>query len=301
MMRTGGLWGLVFGLYVYDNAIAFHTIAPTAAQRDRLLGTMASNGGLKALLGDTHQINTLGGFTDWRAIGVTGLVASVWGLLAATKALRGEESAGRWELFLAGQTTQRRAAAGVLAGLGAGVLAMYLLTALLTIGVGARPSVSIGPGQGMFFAMAVVAPAAMFAAVGAVASEVMPTQSRAAGLSGAVFGAAFMLRALGDATSSARWLVDASPLGWVEQLHPLTGAQPLWLLPIAGLVVACTVATVLLADRDLDASLLADSGAPSSPAGWPPLWWPGSSTARWRSRPARPSPRPVRCAGSPAA
>jgi ABC-2 type transport system permease protein len=260
MMRTGAVWGLVFGLYVYDNAVAFDTIAPTAAQRDRLLGTMASNAGLKALLGDTHQITTLGGFTDWRAIGVAGLVASVWGLLAATKALRGEESAGRWELFLAGLTTQRRATAGVLAGLGAGVLAMYALTALLTIAVGTRPSVRIGPAESMFFAVAVVAAAAMFAAVGTVASEVMPTRSRAAGLSGAVFGAAFMLRALGDATSSVHWLVDVSPLGWVEQLHPLTGAQPLWLLPIAGLVAACTVATVLLADRDLDASLLADSG-----------------------------------------
>ena len=34
MMRTGAVWGLVFGLYVYDNAVAFHTIAPTTAQRD---------------------------------------------------------------------------------------------------------------------------------------------------------------------------------------------------------------------------------------------------------------------------
>jgi ABC-2 type transport system permease protein len=260
MVRTGALWGLVFGLYVYDNAVAFHTIAPTAAQRDRLLSTMAGNAGLKALLGDTRRITTLGGFTDWRAIGITALVASIWGLLAATKALRGEESAGRWELVLAGQTTQRRATAGVLAGLGAGVLAMYVLTAMLAVVVGTRPSVRIGPGQAMFFALAVVAAAAMFAAIGALASEVMPTRSRAAGLSAVVFGAAFMLRALGDATSSAHWLVYASPLGWVEQLRPLTGAQPLWLLPIAGLVATCGVATVLLADRDLGASLLADSG-----------------------------------------
>jgi polyether ionophore transport system permease protein len=41
-------------------------------------------------------------------------------------------------------------------------------------------------------------------------------------------------------------------------LHPLTDAQPLWLLPIAGLIAACAVATVLLAGRDLGASLLAD-------------------------------------------
>ena len=259
LLRTGALWGLVFGLYGYDNAVAFHTIAPTSAQRDRLLSTMASNAGLKALLGDTHQITTLGGFTDWRAIGIITLVASIWGMLAATRALRGEESAGRWELFLAGQTTPRRAAANALAGLGVGVVAMYVMTALLTVLVGTRPNVDIGAGQAMFFAAAAVAGAAMFAAVGAVASEVSPTRSRAAGLSAAVFGAAFMLRALGDSASSAHWLVYASPLGWVEQLHPLTGGHPLWLLPITGLIAACVVATVLLADRDLGSSLLADS------------------------------------------
>jgi ABC-2 type transport system permease protein len=263
-MRTGALWGLVFGLYVYDNAFAFDSIAPTAPQRNRLLATMASNAGLKALLGDTHRITTRGGFTDWRAIGVTALVASIWGLLVATKTLRGEESAGRWELFLAGQTTPRRAAANALAGLGAGVLAMYVMTALLTALVGVRHNVGIGLGQSLFFALAVVAGAAMFAAIGAVASEVMPTRSRAAGMSAVVFGMTFMLRALGDSTSSAHWLVYVSPLGWVEQLHPLTDARPLWLLPIAGLVALCAVATVVLADRDLGTSVLADkdSAAP---------------------------------------
>lgn len=256
--RTGALWGLVFGLYVYDNAFAFHTIAPTAARRDSVLAPMARNAGLKALLGDTRQITTLGGFTDWRAIGVTALVASVWGLMTATKALRGEEAAGRWELFLSGLTTPRRAAANALAGLGSGILAMYALTALLTVLVGARADVGFSVGQSLLFAVAVVAGAAMFAAVGAVASELMPTRARAAGLSAAVFGAAFMLRALGDASSSAHWLVYVSPLGWVEQLHPLAGAQPLWLLPIFGLVTVCATAAVLLADRDLGDSLLAD-------------------------------------------
>ena len=257
-MRTGAVWGLVFGLYVYDNAVAFDTIASTASKRHSLLASMASNAGLKALLGDTRGITTRGGFTDWRAIGVTVLVASIWGLMAATKALRGEEAAGRWELFLAGQTTPRRAAAGALAGLGAGVAAMYVLTALLTALVGTRHDVGIGLGQSLLLALAVTAGAAMFAAVGAVASELMPTRSQAAELSGAVFGVAFMLRALGDATSSAHWLVYLSPLGWVEQLHPLTDAQPLWLLPIFGLVAGCAVATLVLADRDLGTSLLAD-------------------------------------------
>jgi polyether ionophore transport system permease protein len=256
--RVGAVWGLVFGLYVYDNAYAFDTIAKTAALRTQLLTAMASNAGLKALLGDTQQITTRGGFTDWRAIGVTTLVASIWGLLAATKAFRGEEAAGRWELFLAGQTTQRRAAANALAGLGAGVLAMYLLTALLTALAGARHDVGIGPGRSLFFAIAVVAGAAMFAGVGAVTSQLMATRARAAGAGAAVLGAAFMLRAVGDTTSSGHWLVYLSPLGWVEQLHPLTGPEPVWLLPICGLVALCAVVTVLLSGRDLGTSVLAD-------------------------------------------
>ncbi len=274
-MRSGAVWGLVFGLYVYDNAFAFDSIAPTAASRNQLLTAMGGNAGLKALLGDAHQITTRGGFTDWRAIGVTSLVAAIWALLAATKYLRGEEAAGRWELFLAGRTTMRRAALNALAGLGAGVLAMYVLTALLTTVVGTRPGVGISPGRSLLFALAVVASAAEFAAIGAVASELMHTRSRATGLTVAVFGAAFMVRALGDATASVHWLVYVSPLGWVEQLRPLAGAQPLWLLPIAGLVAVCAVATVLLADRDLGASVLAgkDTAAPRLGLLGSPAWF----------------------------
>ena len=257
-VRSGAIWGLVFGLYVYDNAFSFHSIAPTAGQRNSLLGAMAANTGLKALLGDTSGLTTLGGFIDWRAIGVTSIVACVWGLLSATKSLRGEEAAGRWELFLAGQVTPRRAAANALAGLAAGVVAMYLITALLTAVVGARPDVAVGVGTSLFFAIAVVAGAALFASIGALASQVMPTRSRATGLAAGAFGVAFMLRALGDATSSAHWLVYVSPLGWIEQLRPLTDADPVWLLPIAGLVALCAGGAVLLADRDLGASVLAD-------------------------------------------
>jgi ABC-2 type transport system permease protein len=253
----GAIWGLVFGLYVYDNAFAFDTIAKTAALRTQLLTAMGRNAGLKALLGDTQQITSRGGFTDWRAVGVITLVASVWGLLAATKAFRGDEAAGRWEMFLAGQTTHRRAAANALAGLGAGVLAMYLLTALLTALVGARRGVGISPGQSLFFGLAVVAGAAMFVGVGAVTSQLMATRARAAGAGAAVLGAAFMLRALGDTTSSGHWLVYLSPLGWVEQLHPLTGPHPVWLLPIGALAVLCAAVTVLLSGRDLGTSVLA--------------------------------------------
>jgi ABC-2 type transport system permease protein len=253
------VWGVVFGLYVYDNAYAFRSIAPTAAARDRLLATMASNPGLKALLGDTRGISTLAGFTDWRAIGVTALVASVWGLLTSTKVLRGEESAGRWELLLSGQTTSGRATASVLGGLAAGLLAMFVPTALATVLIGARHDVNFSTSGSLFMAAAITAAAAMFAAIGALASQVMPTRVRATGLAAAAFGLAFTLRALGDSATATHWLVYLSPLGWIEQLRPLADPQPLWLLPIATLIVGCSALSVYLAGRrDLGEGVLAD-------------------------------------------
>ena len=44
-------------------------------------------------------------------------------------------------------------------------------------------------------------------------------------------------------------------------MRPLSGAQPLWLVPIAGLIAICAAATVYLAERDLGASVLADKDA----------------------------------------
>jgi ABC-2 type transport system permease protein len=43
-----------------------------------------------------------------------------------------------------------------------------------------------------------------------------------------------------------RW---ASPLGWIENLRPLTGSRPLALVPIVPVVAAAVGAAVTLAGR----------------------------------------------------
>ena len=109
--------------------------------------------------------------------------------------------------------------------------------------------------------------AATFVAVGAVASQLMATRARAAGLAAAVFGAAFMLRALGDSAPAAHGLVYASPLGWLEMVHPLGASSPLWLLPCLGLVAALAGLAVVLAERDLGASRFGHSDRAKSRTG----------------------------------
>src|ERR1019366_1039773 len=142
-------------------------LAPTAAGRQEFTRTLAGNAGLKVLMGDTHQIESISGFVTWRVTGVMALVAAVWGLLVSIKAMRGEESVGRWELFLAGRTTPRRAAAGALVGLGSAVLLMFALAAGVTIAVGRRSDVGFSVGGSLLLALGAVAGAAEFIAVGA--------------------------------------------------------------------------------------------------------------------------------------
>jgi ABC-2 type transport system permease protein len=58
-----------------------------------------------------------------------------------------------------------------------------------------------------------------------------------------------------------RW---TTPLGWVEELQPLTTPRPLVLVPIVGLVAALSGVTVYLAGRrDLGASTIADRVRPN--------------------------------------
>ncbi|ALV33161.1 hypothetical protein AS200_14765 [Streptomyces sp. CdTB01] len=257
MIRGVLVWGVVFALLVWELVNEFANQYPTAADRARLVATMGSDVGQQAIFGPAHHLDTVAGYTAFHMIGVLGIIGGVWGLLASTRLLRGEEDAGRVELLLAGPTTRQRTTVGALAGLGAGLLVLWAMTAgaLVVFGRSADPPFSVS--AGLFAALATVAPAAMFMAVGAVCSQLAATRRQAASLAAVVFGVAYLLRVVAYSGSSLRWLHWVTPLGWVDELRPLTASRPLVLLPIVGTIVALAALAVVLAGRrDLGASVL---------------------------------------------
>jgi polyether ionophore transport system permease protein len=259
-LRSGLAWGSVFALYVVVQAFAYVAAYKTQAARDRLADAFGTNIGINALIGPARTINTVAGYTSWRALGVLSLMGGLWGLLTSTRLLRGEEEDGRTELLLVGHCTRRAGTGQALLGIGVGLSALFAVTSVGTILTGASPSIAFGAGASAYFAVTLVAGAATFLAVGALMSQLFVTRRRAATVSGAVFGAAYALRMVGDSDRSLHFLVWLSPLGWIEESRPLTDPHPAALIPVVALVAVCvSLAMVLAGRRDIGASTITES------------------------------------------
>ena len=170
-VRSGVIWGYIFGVAIASSAVSYTRIYKTPAQREALAAAYGANKATSALFGPAPQLQTVAGFTVFKISMTLMILGAVWGLLTSTRLLRGEEDNGRWELLLAGQTTRSGAAAQALGGLGAGVVTLWAVTGLITALTGLYSSVGIAAGPALYFALAMVAAAVMFLAVGALTSQ----------------------------------------------------------------------------------------------------------------------------------
>src|ERR1035437_5335944 len=256
-VRAGVGWGVVFGLYVATQSLAYATSYKTMASRRLLVQQFGNNVGVSALVGPAKQIGTVPGYTAWKCLTVLAIIGAVWGILTSTKLTRGEEDAGHWELLLAGQVTRRSAARQALIGFAAGAIALFITASAITVVVGRSSKVGISAGGAIYFALAIVTGALIFLAVGAFCSQLSTSRRQAAGFASAILGASYAIRMVADSDTGLSWLRWATPLGWIEELQPLTTPRPFALVPIAALVGALAVATVYLAGgRDLGAGTL---------------------------------------------
>lgn len=255
--RSALFWGLAFAAMVAAVASSYATVFPTAASRAALERGFATNAGFAALYGRARHIDTVAGFTAWR-LGALVWLGAIWALLLSTRLTRGEEDAGRWELFLAGRTTRRAAAAHTVVAYAVGVAILWALTGAAAVAIGTKADVRFGVAGALFFALAMASGAVQFLAVGFFTAQLSATRRQANTLAALVLGVAFLLRVVADVDASLGWVRWTTPFGWVENLHPFTGSDLVPLVPIAVFTLTLVVAGLALAGRrDLDAGLLA--------------------------------------------
>lgn len=208
-------WVLALGLAVAAMGTSFRAVYGTAAERAQLAVSMNGNGSMRALYGPVFS-DSLGGLVAWRMAGFGAVLAAVMSLLIVVRHTREEEETGRQELLSAGMTGRR---APLTAALLTALLANAGLAALIAGGLTASGL----PGTGSLALGAAIGTAGLlFAGLAAIAAQLTESARLAKGLTGAVLGLAFALRAAGDAADPAAGspLTWVSPIGWAQNLRP---------------------------------------------------------------------------------
>jgi ABC-2 type transport system permease protein len=242
----------LFAAVAYIQPVSYRHTYPTTADRLAFAHAFGANKAVVLFYGKAYDLLSVGGYSAWRVGGLLSVFSAVFGLLAAVRAMRADEDAGRTELVLAGIVGRRAVFVVSLAAIG--TAAALLWVALLAGSVAAGLSL----GGSAYLALAVVSMVPVFVGVGAVTSQLAPTRRMALELGGAVIALSFLLRVIADTSNGAGWLRWATPLGWAEELRPFTGARPavLALAAAASLVLLIAAGRVAMT-RDIGAGVLA--------------------------------------------
>ena len=240
---------VAFGATVASSAVTYVSSFPTEESRRLIAATTGRDAGLAVLLGPVSSIGTVGGYTFYKVFLFLTTIGAIWALLAATRLLRGEEDAGRWQLLLAGGTRPTRATAATLTALGVAVGVIYAGTTLLTLAAARNKDVGFRTGDTLLFGLAICLVPAVFAAIGAVTSQLSRTRRAATSLGMVAFGVTYVVRMLADAGPSTRWLLWTTPFGWSERIHPFTQKNAWPLVPAAVAVLGLSALAVGLAAR----------------------------------------------------
>ncbi|MFD3701795.1 ABC transporter permease [Nocardia sp. NPDC058658] len=247
------LWALSIGLMPALQIVSIKDIYTTGEQLDGFAATTAASPALIAMYGPVFS-SALGSIGTWKA-GAMYAVIAIAVVLTVIRHTRVEEETGRAELV--GATSIGRFAGltgALLLTYGASVVAGIVCAAsLLATGLPVAGSVAFGA--------ALAGSGVVWGAVAAVAAQVSTGARLARGIAFAALGAAFAVRAVGDAGNGVlSWF---SPLGWCLQIRPFADERWWVLVPLAALgTVATLFAYRLLRTRDIGAGLLADRPGP---------------------------------------
>ena len=255
------VWIFAIVVLVALTTVGIEGLFPTQAALDQTAAATAHNAAMIAFNGAPQGLDTVGGQVAFQ-FGAMGMVlVALMSIFMVGRLTRGEEEAGRLEVV-------RSLPVGIHANTLAAVLtvaAMNLIVGVLTAavliaqGLPAAGSVTFGAS---FILVGLV-----FGGVTLLVAQVTESTRTVYGAAGAVLGAAFVVRAVGDiGDGTVSWF---SPIGVAQKARPFADERwwPLLLL-VAITVLLVVAATALTVRRDLGAGLVAARPGPPAAAPW---------------------------------
>lgn len=231
---------------------SFAGLYPSASDRAGTAATMDSPAGL-AMTGPRHYLTdySIGSMMGHQMLGFTAVLVALMSIFLVVRHTRAEEESGRAELVRAAVVGRH---AHLVAALVVALIANLVLGLLIAVSHGGLGVDGVTWSGSILYGAAHTGVGMTFAGVAAVTAQVMQHPRGASGAASAVLGAAYVLRAVGDAGEQAlSWL---SPIGWVQATYVYVDDRwwPL-LLSVAATVLLAAAGLALSTRRDLGAGL----------------------------------------------
>lgn len=258
------LWWCAGGTLLYwSQAVSIPGLYATQAEFDIAARAMDDNAAFIAMAGPARALDTVGGQVAWQATAFGAVVAALMSMFLVARHSRAEEESGRDDLVRSTAVGRR---APLTAALAVALLANLLLGVLVTLslltvrpGDAALDGLPLPVADSIGIGLGLTACGWVFSGTALVAAQLTQSTRAMYGAAGAVIGAAYALRAVGDVGNpTLSWL---SPIGWYQAMHPYSGLR--WwpmLIAIVAAVGAVGVAYGLFGRRDVGSGLL--SGRP---------------------------------------
>ncbi|MDH2387817.1 ABC transporter permease [Streptomyces sp. HNM0663] len=269
------VWVLALFAGTLATAGNYRTLYADPEDRASIATTMNSPAGL-AMTGPRHYLDdyTFGAMLGHQMLGFTAVLVGLMSVLTVTRHTRAEEETGRAELV---RSTAVGRHAHLAAALIVAALANLALALLLALGLSGLGVESVDTGGSLLYGFAHAAVGLVFAGTAAVTVQITAHARGASGMALAVIGAAYVLRAAGDAGGDGgdalSWL---SPISWAQRTYAYVDDR-VWplLLCLALAVLTAAAGFALSTRRDVGAGLraarlgnAAASGALSRPLGF---------------------------------
>lgn len=251
------VWVLVVAGLVLSMPGALEKTYGTAAERAEAMRSMNANSSIRALYSPVFG-DSVGALSAWRIGVYAAILAAVMSLIVVVRHTRDEEETGRQEMLSAAMVGRR---APLTAALLAAFVANAAVGLLITAGMAGQ-----GSAGALALGLGVAGSGMLFATMAAIVAQLTESARLAKGLTSGALGAAYVLKAAGDAGSERgqsvlTWL---SPLGWTQNLRAYAGER-WWVLLLFAAAIAAqgAVAYGLAGRRDVGMSFLPTRPGPA--------------------------------------
>ena len=243
------VWVAAIAVLVALLAASVKGLFPTQADLDQAAAATNGNAAVIAFNGPAQGLDSVGGEVAFQAGAMGLVVVALMSVMMIGSLTRGEEEAGRLEMLRS-----------LPVGSHAPTAAASLTVATMNVAVGVLVTLAL-LGQhlplagSVTFGVSFTLTGLVFAGVALVAAQATENTRVVYGIAGAVLGASFALRAVGDiGDGMLSWF---SPIGWAQKARPFAGERWWPFLPMLA-AIACLVAATgaLAARRDIGGGLV---------------------------------------------